>query len=132
MGGTADTKIDNKLLLVIMINYLEVQDTYFFVGDTAMANTIQDNENSHIEEAADDLTDKFQMNRFQINQPKCKVLRIAFCKHKPISNPLSFNSDPLSLELGVNPKFFETSFEVANTSHTYFVFWTFSQIISNL
>ena len=71
-------------LFLVMINDLDVEDfdLWKFVDDTTMAESINKSKPSKIQASVDELASKSQVNRFQLNEAKCKELRISFAKTK--------------------------------------------------
>ena len=65
-----------------MINDLQVDcvDLWKYVDDTAIAETVLKNHSSNIQAALDGLVRKTHVDCFQLNESKCKELRISFSK----------------------------------------------------
>ena len=72
-------------------------DLWKFVDDTTMAEAVPSDGNSKIQESYDDFVDQTLATKFQLNQSKCKELRITFSKSDPILNPIVVNNQPLEI-----------------------------------
>ena len=77
-------------LFIIMINELDVpaNDVWKYVDDTTISETISKNQHSHIQAAVDSLVNRASVDKFQLNETKCKELRINFST----KNTTSFDS----------------------------------------
>ena len=73
-----------------MINELDVpaNDVWKYVDDTTISETISKNQHSHIQAAVDSLVNRASVDKFQLNETKCKELRINFST----KNTTSFDS----------------------------------------
>ena len=65
-------------LFLVMINDLDVEDLdlWKFDDDTTMSKSVDKSEPSKIQASVDELASKSQVDRFQLNEAKCKELRI--------------------------------------------------------
>ena len=83
-GVPQGTKLGPWLFLV-MINDINADklDPRKFVDDTTMAEAVPSDGNSKIQESVNDLVDQTLATKFQLNQTKCKELRITFSKSDP-------------------------------------------------
>ena len=68
-----------------MINELDVPDTDLrkYVDDTTISETISKNQDSHVQAAADTLASCATVDKFQLNETKCKELFINFNTEDP-------------------------------------------------
>ena len=73
-----------------MINELHIPatDLWKYIDDTTISETISKNQDSHIQAAVDTLVNHFFADKFQLNETKCKELRINFST----KNTTSFDS----------------------------------------
>ena len=82
-----------------MVNDLEIMgmDVWKFVDDLTMSEVVQKGLPSHIQEAVDSLSRQSFLHDFQLNEIKCKELRICFCKTSPTLDPVKVNGRPLEV-----------------------------------
>ena len=80
-----------------MIDDIDVADTDLrkFVDDTTMAECTKRNEESKIQVVVTELTEKAHAHKFQLNESKCKELRITFTKTDPQFDPILGDEKPL-------------------------------------
>jgi hypothetical protein len=74
-------------LFIVMIDELDIPNTelWKYVDDTATSETVERNQNSNIQTAADILLNRAATDKFQHNEEKCKELRTCFSpKNKQI------------------------------------------------
>ena len=55
-----------------------------YVDDSTIAETVQKNEVSQIQEIVDRLVNKTHEDKFQMNESKCKEIRISFAKTEKV------------------------------------------------
>ena len=77
-------------LFIVLINELDVPttDLWKYVDDTTISETISKNQDSYIQAAVDTLANRVTADKFQLNESKCKELRINFGS----KNTTSFDS----------------------------------------
>ena len=80
--------------LLLDVEYL---DLWKFVDDTTMAESVDKSEPSKIQAFVDELASKSQIDRFQLNEAKCKELRISFAKTKRDFEPITINSKSIDV-----------------------------------
>ena len=80
-------------LFVLMINDIDITDNDLrkYVDDTTIAEPVHKRETSKIQSSVDELAEMSRRNKFQINEAKCKELRISFAKCKPHFEPIVIN-----------------------------------------
>ena len=88
----------NKLgpwLFVIMVNDLDMPNSEFwrYVDYTSMAETISKGGLSTIQNNVDDLINQSAANKFQMNEGKCKELRIGFSKQTTHFEPIKIHNN---------------------------------------
>ena len=75
-----------------MINTVGVADVdQWKYVDTMVAETVLKNDASSMREYVEDLSNQSLANKFQLNETKCKELRISFAKFKPDFAPIRIN-----------------------------------------
>ena len=81
-------------LFVVMINDLQVEgvDLCKYVDDTNISETTHKSDCSQIQTAVDNLVRATQGDRFQLNEAKCKELRICFARSKRSFPPVVINN----------------------------------------
>ncbi|XP_028406429.1 uncharacterized protein LOC114528917 [Dendronephthya gigantea] len=87
-------------LFVIMINDLVSlgKDMRKFVEDSTISETILKNEVSQIKDAVDDLANQSRADKFQLNESKCKEMRICFSKVKKDLGPVyNWPMEPITI-----------------------------------
>ena len=95
-GVPQDTKLD-PLLFLLIIDDIDVTDSdlWQYVDYTTMAECVRKNQTSNIQDAVTDLATQSQANKFQLNESKCKELRISFAKREPVFAPIIVNGSPI-------------------------------------
>ena len=86
-------------LFILMIDDIGVTNTdlWKYVDDTTIAEPVHKNEISNIQSAVSELTSKSKENKFQLNETKCKELRISFAKTAPNFAPAIVNEKPIEV-----------------------------------
>ena len=81
-------------LFLIMINDLSVANTniWKYVDDTALAECVEKNGTSSIHLHVDKFVTKPRADGFQLNESKCKELRISFTKSENPLEPITINN----------------------------------------
>ena len=76
-------------LFVIMINDLDLggADVCKYVDDTTISEAVYKNETNVMQKYIDELVEKTEAKRFQLNKNKCKELRICFSKLSDLLEP---------------------------------------------
>ena len=80
-------------LFVIMINDWGVgaPKMWKYVDDTSMAETVGKGDVSTIQDSVDELAEQALANKFQLNQGKCKELRIGYTKSSTYFDPIKIS-----------------------------------------
>ena len=91
-GVLQETKLGPWLFL-IMINDLSVAETsmWKYVDDITLAECVEKNGTSSLQLRVDELVSKSQADGFQLNESKCKELRISFSKSENTLEPVTIN-----------------------------------------
>lgn len=81
-----------------MINDLDTPvDMWKYVDDTSCSEIVTKGNKSKLQEAVDDLSRQASLDGFQLNEAKCKELRIGFSNSNHDFEPLVLNGKPLEL-----------------------------------
>ena len=101
-GVSQGTKLGPWLFLV-MINdiYVNGLNLWKYVDDTSMAETVHKGQPSGIQVAADDLVRQAEMDKFQLNETKCKELQISFSKSVDPFDAVTINNKPIEVVTSV-------------------------------
>lgn len=87
-------------LFAIMVNDLNVtgvEGFWKYVDDTTMAESITKNAPSVLQNQVDEFTWKAQADKFQLNESKCKELRISFSKSGNGFEPIIINNKNIEI-----------------------------------
>ena len=97
-GVRQGTKLGPWLFL-LMIDDIDVTstDTWKFVDDTTMAECVERDGVSTIQNAVTEFSEKALANKFQLNESKCKELRVSFAKTDPQFEQVIVNDKPLEI-----------------------------------
>ncbi|KAK3735987.1 hypothetical protein QZH41_006320 [Actinostola sp. cb2023] len=90
-------------LFILMIDDIGVTNTdlWKYVDDTTIAEPVHKNEISNIQSAVSELITKSHQNKFQLNEAKCKELRISFAKSAPDFALIVVNEKPIEVASNV-------------------------------
>ena len=93
-----ETKLGPWLFLM-MINDISVPGVQLwkYVDDITISKSVVKNQPSKIQAAVYELRDKTKAYKFQLNEIKCKELRIDFSKSDKVFNPINVNDTNLEL-----------------------------------
>ncbi len=82
-----------------MINDLEIptSDMWKFVDDSTLSESIRKGDTSYIQNEVDQFTTQSLVNKFQLNEGKCKELRIGFNRNTTQFHPILINGNPSNL-----------------------------------
>ena len=80
-------------LFVLMVDDIDVTNTelWKYVDDTTIAENVAKNQASRIQDDVNELVTKLGENKFQLNEKKCKEMRISFAKTPADFNPIIIN-----------------------------------------
>ena len=81
-------------LFLIMINDLSVANTsiWKYVDDTTLDECVEKNGTSSIQSRVDEFVTKSRADGFQLNESKCKELRISFTESENPLEPITINN----------------------------------------
>lgn len=80
-------------LFVLMVDDIQVTDNelWKYVDDITIAEPVHKDEVSIIQNAVSEIATKSLQNKFQLNEDKCKEMRISFAKQEPDFAPVIIN-----------------------------------------
>ena len=86
-------------LFIIMINELDIPDNklWKYVDDTTISETVAKNRPSTIQTAVDTFVTRAAEDKFQLNEAKCKELRITFSTANNSFDPIVINGSENSI-----------------------------------
>ena len=84
-------------LFTIMINDLIIPgtDMWKYVDDSIISETVMKSEVSKVQQAVDELATQASADKFQLNETKCKELRITFSHSRKNFDPIKVNGQDL-------------------------------------
>ena len=83
-------------LFLITINDLDAPgDLWKYVDDTTISELVGKGQESNIQAVVDTISSQSTCEGFQLNESKCKELRISFAENKPDFEPIVVNGKPL-------------------------------------
>ena len=82
-----------------MINYLSVVDTtlWKYVDDTTLVESVSKIETSYMQLRVDELVRQSEADGFQLNESKCKELRISFCRSGSFVDHVTINDKQIEV-----------------------------------
>ena len=98
MGGhSIRGSTGRPLLFIIMINDLNIPgtDIWKYVDDSTISETVMKSEANEIQQAVDELATETSADKFQLNETKCKELRITFSRCRRNFDPVKVNGQDL-------------------------------------
>lgn len=97
-GVPQGTKL-GPLLFVLMIEDIKVTNTdlWKYVDDTTIAEPVAKGVTSNIQNAVDELSEASNRNKFQLNESKCKEIRISFARCQPQFDPIYINDHEIEV-----------------------------------
>ena len=86
-------------LFILMIDDMNTSNTELgkYVDDTTIAGCVDKKEDSRIPSDVKELIAKSNQNKFQLNESKCKELRISFAKSAADFAPIVFNGKAIEV-----------------------------------
>ena len=90
-----------------MINDLDTpgNELWKYVDDSTISESILKDQASTIQSAVDTLSSWASTNKFQLNESKCKELRISFAKTNTELNPIIVNGEGIDSVTSANWNF---------------------------
>ena len=79
----------------VMINDLDTPADMWKYVDTSISETVGKGCESNLQRVVDDLSQQSSSEGFQLNEAKCKELRISFANSNSTFNPIKLNGKPL-------------------------------------
>ena len=86
-------------LFILMIDDINTSNTELWkcVDDTTIAECVDKKEDSRIQSDVEELIAKSNQNKFQLNESKCKELRISFAKSAADFTPIVMNEKAIEV-----------------------------------
>ena len=86
-------------LVLIMINDLSVahRTLWKHVNDATLAESVSKNESSSMQSCVDELVRQSEADGFQLNESKCKELRISFSSSGSTVDPITINDKQIEV-----------------------------------
>ena len=86
-------------LFILMIDDINTSNTelWKYVDDTTIAECVDKKEDSHIQSDVEQMIAKSNQNKFQLNESKCKELRISFAKSAADFAPIVINGKAIEV-----------------------------------
>ena len=86
-------------LFILMIDDINTSNTelWKYVDDTTIAECVDKKEDSRIQSDVEELIAKSNQNKFQLNESKCKELRISFAKSAADFAPIVINGKAIEV-----------------------------------
>ena len=86
-------------LFILMIDDINTSNTelWKYVDDTTIAECVDKKEDSRIQSDVEELIGKSNQNKFQLNESKCKELRISFAKSAADFAPIVINGKAIEV-----------------------------------
>ena len=86
-------------LFILMIDDINTSDTeiWKYVDDTTIAEPVAKNQASMIQDSVNELVALSDENKFQLNESKCKEMRISFAKTKADFAPIIINEKAIDV-----------------------------------
>lgn len=90
-------------LFILMIDDIDTSNSeiWKFVDDTTIAEHVAKNRVSTIQHSVNQLVVKSDENKFQLNEPKCKEMRISFAKNDADLAPIIINEKAIEVASSV-------------------------------
>ena len=90
-------------LFILIIDEIDVTNTdlWKYVDDTTIAEPVAKNQASRIQASVNELVTKSNENKLQLNERKCKEMRISFAKTAAEFNPIIINEKAIEVVTSV-------------------------------
>ena len=91
-------------LFILMIDEIDVTniELWKYVDDTTIAEPVAKNQASRIQASVNELVTNSNENKLQLNERKCKEMRISFAKTAAEFNPIIINEKAIKVVTSVN------------------------------